>query len=107
MTLKYSAVTAPYLLRVHSVNTKPSGHLRLMMGPNQPNASRGNPLESEYTTRPWTPAMVEISGYVNKMPEPRPAGDKIKRLGQLIQRSEKGKGEGENSGSTFLTQELS
>lgn len=42
MKLRYSIVTVPYLCLVHSVKTKPSGHLRRMMGPRAPKMSIGS-----------------------------------------------------------------
>lgn len=72
-TLSSRPATAPYRWRVHSVRTKPSGHLRRMMGPRKPKTSSGRALDSAYTMTPWRPAMVAISGYVKRMPDPRAA----------------------------------
>ena len=73
-TLSSKPATEPYRWRVHSVRTNPSGHFLRMMGPRYPKTSSGRALASAYTTTPWTPAMVAISGYVKRMPEPRAEG---------------------------------
>jgi len=39
--LKYMAATKPYLCLVHSVRTKPSGHLLLITGPRTAKIIRG------------------------------------------------------------------
>ena len=52
MKLRYSIATVPYRCLVHSVSTKPSGHLRLMIGPSAPNRSIGTAEEKAYTTTP-------------------------------------------------------
>lgn len=44
--LRYSAVTDPYLLLVHSVNTNPSGHFLLITGPISPKTSSGSADET-------------------------------------------------------------
>jgi len=44
--LKYKAVTIPYLCRVHSVRTNPSGHFFLMMGPRKPKTRSGKDEDS-------------------------------------------------------------
>jgi len=41
MKLRYNAATVPYRCLVHSVRTKPWGHLRRMMGPSAAKISRG------------------------------------------------------------------
>jgi hypothetical protein len=72
-TLRNRPAIAPYRCLVHSVRTNPSGHLRLMIGPSSPKIRRGREEESAYTSRPCTPAIVAIWGYVNKMPDPSAA----------------------------------
>lgn len=52
----------PYLCLVHSVKTNPSGHFFLMTGPSVPKTMIGKDEERVYTTKPCTPAMVEICG---------------------------------------------
>lgn len=46
MKLRYKAANVPYRCLVHSVRTKPSGHLRLMMGPSAAKISSGSADES-------------------------------------------------------------
>lgn len=60
--LRYKLVITPYRCLVHSVKTKPSGHLRRIMGPSQANTSKGKLLANAYTTSPCTPAIVAICG---------------------------------------------
>ena len=101
--LRNRPATAPYRCLVHSVNTKPSGHLRLMIGPSAPKTNRGSDDDSAYTKSPWTPAIVAIWGYVNRIPDP----NALECLCQPTSMRRGGHGEGEDSGSTFLTQVLS
>lgn len=61
----------PYRCLVHSVRTNPSGHFLLMIGPSSPNIIKGSDDAMAYITNPWTPAIVEISGYENNIPEPK------------------------------------
>ena len=68
--LRYKAVMMPYLCLVHSVRTKPSGHFLLITGPRSPNTMIGRDDDKVYTTKPCTPAIVEICGYENRMPDP-------------------------------------
>ncbi len=42
-----------------------------IIGPSTAKIINGNADAMEYTTSPCTPAIVEISGYVNRIPEPR------------------------------------
>ena len=42
IALRYNAATMPYLCRVHSVRTKPSGHLRRIIGPRAPKTRSGS-----------------------------------------------------------------
>lgn len=44
--LRKSPATAPYRCLVHSVRTKPSGHLRLIMGPSAPKTRSGSAEDS-------------------------------------------------------------
>jgi hypothetical protein len=43
MKLRYSAAKVPYRCLVHSVRTKPSGHLRRIIGPSAAKISKGRP----------------------------------------------------------------
>lgn len=52
MKLKYKAANVPYRCLVHSVRTKPSGHLFLMMGPSTAKASRGRAEARAYVITP-------------------------------------------------------
>lgn len=57
---KYMAVTIPNLCLTHSVKIKPSGHLRLMIGPTNANPTIGIAPQIVYTKRPCNPEMFAI-----------------------------------------------
>ena len=75
-----------------------------MMGPRKPKIRSGRPEDNAYTTKPWTPATVDISGYVKRIPDPRAA--RIQKESLKLVRHSRHQTIGARSGSTFPTQAL-